>query len=316
MAGRDHKRLEKAAPSSDALPERHPVSAMQGPTSQFYFSQRLRLHYVDWGNEGAAPLLLVHGGLDHCRNWDWVAERLRERFHIVAPDLRGHGDSDWAEGGGYNELSYVYDIAQLVLQKRMAPVNIIAHSLGGSIALLYAGLFPETVNKIVAIEGLGPSPNMLAKRRETPAAERVRKWIDEKRKYAGRLARRYATLEDAIARMQEENKHLTPEQARHLTVHGSIQNEDGSYSWKFDPGARMGGSPSGLPVEDQREIWERITAPVLLIRGTESWASDPEKDGRITHFKDATLVNIEGAGHWSHHDRFDVFMAAVEKFLG
>jgi pimeloyl-ACP methyl ester carboxylesterase len=288
---------------------------MQGPTSQFYFSQRLRLHYVDWGNESAPPLLLIHGGRDHCRNWDWVAEKLRARYHIVAPDLRGHGDSDHAAGGGYNEINYVYDIAQLVLQKRMAPVTIIAHSLGGSIALLYAGLFPETVKKVVAIEGLGPSPTMLKRMRETPIAGRMRKWIEEKREYAGRSPRRYATLEDAIARMTEENKHLTPEQARHLTIHGAIQNEDGTYSWKFDPAVRMGGGPAGLPPEEQRQIWERITAPALLIRGTESWASDPVADGRIKHFQNARLVNIEGAGHWSHHDRFDVFMETVEKFL-
>jgi pimeloyl-ACP methyl ester carboxylesterase len=287
---------------------------MEGPTSQFYFSQRLRLHYVDWGNEAAPPLLLIHGGRDHCRNWDWVAERLRGRYHIVAPDLRGHGDSDHA-AGGYSEINYVYDIAQLVLQKRMAPVTIIAHSLGGSIALLYAGLFPETVKKIVAIEGLGPSPNMLAKMRAIPFADRLRKWIDEKREYAGRTPRRYATLEDAIARMTEENKHLTPQQARHLTIHGAIQNEDGTYSWKFDPAVRMGGGPTGLPPEAQREIWERITVPTLLIRGTESWASDPVKDGRIRHFQDARLVNIEGAGHWSHHDRFEEWMQAVETFL-
>ena len=287
---------------------------MEGPTSQFYFSQRLRLHYVDWGNDAAPPLLLIHGGRDHCRNWDWVAERLRGRYHVIAPDLRGHGDSDHATGG-YSEINYVYDIAQLVLQKRMAPVTIIAHSLGGSIALLYSGLFPETVKKIVAIEGLGPSPSMLAKMRATPIAERLRKWIEEKREYAGRAPRRYATLEDAIARMQEENKHLTPEQARHLTIHGAIQNEDGTYSWKFDPAVRMGGGPTGLPPEAQREIWERITVPTLLIRGTESWASDPVKDGRIRHFQDARLVNIEGAGHWSHHDRFEEWMQAVEKFL-
>src|SRR5262245_60405649 len=66
---------------------------LQGPASQHYISHRLRLHYVDWGNEDAPPLLLVHGGRDHCRNWDWVAERLRKDWHILAPDLRGHGDS-------------------------------------------------------------------------------------------------------------------------------------------------------------------------------------------------------------------------------
>jgi len=139
---------------------------MNGPTSHLYFSQRLRLHYVAWGKEGAPNLLMIHGGRDHCRNWDWVAERLRDRYRIIAPDLRGHGDSEWATGASYNEINYIYDIAQLVLQKKMAPVTIIAHSLGGSIALLYSGIFPETVKKVIAIEGLGPSPQMMERMRD------------------------------------------------------------------------------------------------------------------------------------------------------
>ena len=85
-----------------------------GPASHVYFSQRLRLHYVDWGNEGASPMLLVHGGRDHCRNWDWVAEAFRDEYHIIAPDLRGHGDSQWSMGGSYTMPEYVYDIAHLV----------------------------------------------------------------------------------------------------------------------------------------------------------------------------------------------------------
>src|SRR6185437_8167721 len=108
-----------------------------GPTSRIYFSQRLRLHYVDWGNPGAPPLLLVHGGQDHCRNWDWVAERLRDRWHIIAPDLRGHGDSQWSPDGSYTMAGYIYDLAQLIHQQQLAPVTILAHSLGGNIALRY-----------------------------------------------------------------------------------------------------------------------------------------------------------------------------------
>ena len=71
-----------------------------GPTSHYFYSQRLKLHYVDWGNPDKPLLVLVHGGRDHCRNWDWAALDLRKHFHIIAPDLRGHGDSDWAVGSG------------------------------------------------------------------------------------------------------------------------------------------------------------------------------------------------------------------------
>lgn len=288
---------------------------MSGPTSHNYFSQRLRLHYVDWGNATAPALLLIHGGRDHARNWDWLAERLHDRFHIVAPDLRGHGDSAWAAGANYNEINYVYDIAQLVHQKNLGPVTVVGHSLGGSIALLFTGLFPEEVRKAVAIEGLGPSPQMLARMREKPVEERVRAWIVARREAAGRSPRRYAALDEAVARMKEENRHLSDAQAHHLTLHGTLQNEDGTYSWKFDNFVRMGWGPGGLSVEEQRRIWACITCPVLLVRGTESWASDPVADGRIAHFKNARLVNIEGAGHWVHHDKLDAFMERVDAFL-
>src|SRR3546814_1661745 len=75
-------------------------------TSRTYVSQRLRLHYVDWGNPDAPPLLLLHGGRDHCRNWDWVAQELRSDFHIIAPDLRGHGDSQWSPDGSYSAAAH------------------------------------------------------------------------------------------------------------------------------------------------------------------------------------------------------------------
>src|SRR5665213_3830562 len=164
-------------------------------TSHVYVSQRLRLHYVDWGNPGAPPLILLHGGLDHCRNWDWVAKELRKDFHIIAPDLRGHGDSEWSPDGYYSMAAMVYDLAQLIHQRKLAPVSIIAHSLGGNIALRYSGVYPETVAKLVAIEGMGPSPAMLKQRADRSVKDRMRTWIEEKRALAGRTPRRYASIE-------------------------------------------------------------------------------------------------------------------------
>src|SRR5262249_36358744 len=96
-----HTRTTRRMPASAAL---------LGPTSHYFYSQRLKLHYVDWGNPEKPPLLLIHGGRDHARNWDWVAEDLRRDFHIVAPDLRGHGDSQWAVGGSYAMVDYTLDV--------------------------------------------------------------------------------------------------------------------------------------------------------------------------------------------------------------
>src|SRR5204863_9199828 len=127
------------------------LDGMPGPTSRHYISQRLRLHYVDWGNPDAPPLLLVHGGRDHCRNWDWVASALRHDWHVLAPDLRGHGDSQWSPDGNYSTGAYVYDLAQLIHQQELAPVTVIAHSLGGNLAIRYTGIYPENVRRLVAI---------------------------------------------------------------------------------------------------------------------------------------------------------------------
>ena len=149
-----------------------------GPTSRVYFSQRLRLHYVDWGNPDAPPLILLHGGRDHCRNWDWVAADLRRDYHVIAPDLRGHGDSAWSASGHYTMANFIYDFAQLIHQQTLAPVSIIAHSLGGNIALRYTGIYPENVRRIVAIEGLGPGPGQDGVSDKKSIAERMRQWID------------------------------------------------------------------------------------------------------------------------------------------
>lgn len=285
-----------------------------GPASHIYFSQRLRLHYVDWGNDGASPMLMIHGGRDHCRNWDWTAQALRDEYHIIAPDLRGHGDSDWMLGSTYQMNDYVYDIAQLIHQKDLAPLTIVAHSMGGAVALRYTGLYPENVKKLVVIEGLGPSPAMLEKGKDMTTDQRLRNWIDETRKLSGRQPRRYASIEEAYKRMQGENPHLSPERARHLTVHGVHQNEDGTYSWKFDNYVRVF-PPTGFDETTTTYLWSRITCPTLLIRGTESWASDPVKDGRAKHFQNAKVVNIEGAGHWVQHDKLDEFLSVTRDFL-
>jgi pimeloyl-ACP methyl ester carboxylesterase len=285
-----------------------------GPTSRIYFSQRLRLHYVDWGNPGAPPLILLHGGRDHCRNWDWVAEELKRDWHIIAPDLRGHGDSQWAPDGNYQMSGYIYDLAQLVHQQELAPVTIVAHSLGGNISLRYAGIYPDQVRKLVAIEGLGPSPRMLQERAKKTIVDRMHSWVEVQRGLAGRLPRKYPTIEDAFKRMQDENKHLSPEQARHLTQQGVNQNEDGTYSWKFDNYVRAW-PPYDMTNEDMEVIWSSIACPTLLIYGKESFASNPVEDGRIKHFRDAKVITFEDAGHWVHHDQLDGFIKALRDFL-
>ncbi len=287
---------------------------LSGPITNSFISQRLRLNYVDWGNPDAPPLLLVHGGRDHARSWDWVAEELRHDWHIIAPDLRGHGDSSWSPDGNYEMSAFVYDVAQLIHQLNLAPVSIIAHSMGGNIATRYAGLYPENVRKLVNIEGLGLSPAMQAERDALGIKNRFRQWIEDKRNAAGRTPKRYPNIEAAYERMKTENAYLTDEQARHLTVHGISRNEDGTWSWKFDNYLNIW-AMFDMPREDLLALWQAISCPMLLLYGEKSWASNPEKDGRIEHFPTAKVIEYENAGHWLHHDQFDRFMADVKAFL-
>lgn len=287
------------------------VDRVVGPTSHYYYSQRLKLHYVDWGNLEKPSMLLIHGGRDHARNWDWVAQRLRDDYHIIAPDLRGHGDSEWARGGQYALIDYVLDIAQLLEQLQWFPITLIGHSLGGAIACLYSGIYPERVKQLVAIEGLGPPLEHL---RRGPVHQRMQQWIAQMQAFAGRHPRRYASLDEAVQRMQDANKHLSAEQARHLTVHGIYRNEDGTYTWKFDNYVRSH-SPYEFNMHEARSVWGQIACPTLLLRGTESWATDPLDDGRASAFQQARCVNIHRAGHWIHHDQLDAFLNVVCAFL-
>jgi pimeloyl-ACP methyl ester carboxylesterase len=290
------------------------IEEIIGPASSYYVSQRLRLHYLDWGNENAPALLLLHGGRDHARSWDWVARDLRREYHVIAPDLRGHGDSSWAIGGHYTFPEFVLDVAQLLDTLDLFPVTIVGHSLGGAVAISYTAIYPDRVKKLVAIEGLGPPPAMLEQQMGKPIWERTHEWIQQVRVFSSRLPRRYPSIEAAARRMLEANSFLSPAQAHHLTVHGVARNEDGTYSWKFDNYVRIFYPQRTAPAEI-RDLWGRITCPTLLMRGAESWASDPSKDGRGDAFQNARVVNVPDAGHWVHHDRLDEFLRQVRAFL-
>ena len=263
------------------------------------------------------PLLIfLHVWGWYRKQFDPFFPRLVDYGNLLAPDLRGHGDSQWLIGGTCTLLDYVYDIAQLIEQMHLSPVTIIGHSLGGAVSLNYAGLCPGNVAKLVVIEGMGGRPTKDGKPRVVkPIEERVHGWVNILRRFSGREVRKYVSIEEAFNRMQEANPHLTPEQARHLTVHGANQNEDGTYSWKFDNYIRV-----DLPLretdEERERLWSSISCPTLLFRGEESWASDPQLDGRMSHFQDAKLVNVADAGHWVQHDQLDLFLRETQAFLG
>ncbi len=280
------------------------------PESRWYTSQRLKLHYLTWGDEGNPPLVLVHGTRDHARSWDRVARALADRYCVYAPDLRGHGDSDWAIGGNYSIIDYALDIHALGEAIGRAPYVMIGHSLGGGVALQYAGAFPEKVTRLVTVEGLG---GLGWQRERRPAHQRMRQWVESMRELERRQPRAYATLEEATRRMMEANRHLSPGLAQHLTEHGVRRAESG-YTWKFDNYTHAG-SPYEFNMEDARDLWNQIRCPMLVIWGRESWGTRPGGPPDLSAFHDYRAVEVEGAGHWVHHDQFETFMEHVRAFL-
>ena len=281
------------------------------PVSQYYYSHRLKLHFWDWGDNGKPNLLLVHGGRDHARSWDRVAEEFSSDFRIIAPDLRGHGDSSWATGAMYSVPEYVVDLSALIDIVGRSPVYLVGHSLGGSVVLMYTGVYPDRVKKLVSIEGYGPPPEKLVPR---DIAERMRKWIENVRECETRSSKRYPNLEAAVARMKGANSHLTDTVARHLTLLGSNWNADGTLEWKFDNYIRAF-PPFGFNLELARELWGRIECPTLLIRGEESWVPAPEGSPGVDAIQDRTCLNVPNAGHWVHHDQAEIFIRETKKFL-
>lgn len=283
---------------------------MQQPQSDFFQSHGLRLHYWDWGNPTAPPLLLIHGGQDHGRSWDHLAGALQPHFHVIAPDLRGHGDSDWARGGSYVLPEYVYDLTRLPVLAAAPPATVIGHSMGGMIAMLYAGTFPERVERLVVLDGVTVRPDA----RMAPVHERMIKWLGQLDRLEGREPRRYATVADAAAQMRAHNKRLTSELSLHLATHGARRNDDGNYSWKFDPYQRVT-APHRLAPSEYAELWARIACPTLLLFAGESFLEPARAAEASSYFKNARAEIVAEAGHWLQHDRPDEVLRLIAEFV-
>ena len=282
------------------------------PVSHFFYSDRLKLQLWDYGQDGKPPLILVHGGMDHARSWDRIARAFSADYHVYAYDLRGHGNSEWAHGGMYTVPEHVLDLTTLAgIVGKDEPLRLVGHSLGGMIVLHYAGLFPQTLIRAVSLEGIGFPPQH---RIHSPASERLRRWIGAVRDMDTRTPRSYPTPEAAAARMSEANPRLSPEVARHLTLHGTNWNSDGTISWKFDNFVRAI-PPLGHDLDDTSEIFSQITSPVLFFWGLKSFAPLPSEDPRYLAIPQKRLIIAPDAGHWVHHDELELVVEETRKFL-
>ena len=281
------------------------------PRHGSFASASLKLHYVEWGEVSKPKVILIHGVRDHCRTWDRIAQSLSENFHVIAPDLRGHGDSDPALGHNYRYTDYVFDILNLVDAFGLEKFSLIGHSMGGAIVNLFSGIYWERVESVVAIEGVGiwQNPDIPNK-----ISERIKIWASTVRDLQGKKQRSYITIDEAAERMASENPGIPSDLVRHLSEHGCKKNTDGTFSWKYHQGVRNF-SLVGLSEVEIKDIWSEIRCPILLLNADNGLPFRCGQNGTLRYFRGAQLETIVGAGHLAHHEQVDQTLKHLENFL-
>lgn len=280
---------------------------------RFIDIQGSRRAALEWGEPGAPIVLLQHGMRDHAHSWDWVGAHLSDRYQVFAPDMRGHGDSDWMRDGNYGLPQYVLDLAQIIDTLSSEPIKIVGHSLGGHIVLRYAASFPERVESQLLIECIELPLVRDERANPTPYPQRVSKWIGEEAKRRTVSKRYYPDLQTAQERMATANPGIDAATVAHLTRYGVIQDPVHGYRWKYDLACRL------RPPEDQSgtdldQILDAVACPTLLAYGDDSWIPHPPVE-RLARLRQHRLVRFADASHWLHHQRREAFCALVDTFL-
>ena len=222
-----------------------------------------------------------------------MGARLGERFHVIAPSLRGHGDSDRVGAGGYyHPPDYVADVASLVDAMARPTLSVVGHSMGGSVAAYFAGSYPARVERVALLEGLGPPEHLLA------SPERMVAWIASWRAARARVPKGYATLDEAALRLRQTDPLLSAERAHRLATHGTRRDADGRWRFKHDP-LHVTSGPSGFEVATAARFWRAIACPCLHVDGDGSSMQHPPEEAarRRAFFPNPQHVVLPGAGH-------------------
>lgn len=270
------------------------MSGLSEPVSRFVDAHGLRLHYLDWGNEAAPPLLLLHGLQDCARLWDFFAEAVRDRFHVMALDHRGHGDSPWADT--YHLEDYVQELREVIDSLDLNGLTLAGHSAGGKNSFIYAARHPERLARLVIVDmdpdAVNPgSAQMFA---------RYRSESDD-----------YPSLDAVVERLRSRQPGSSPEVLEHNARHLTKTAPGGGYTWKRD---------RKLVLQYERpDAWDylpRITVPTLITRGADSTLLTAPVAARMQQqIPDCRLVELPDGGHWAHLERPDAFLAAFEAFV-
>jgi pimeloyl-ACP methyl ester carboxylesterase len=291
-------------------------------TSRRVVLRGLAHHVLTWGAPTAPRLFLLHGWMDVAASFQFLVDAFAREWYVVAPDLRGFGRSEW-QPQGYWFADYIADLEGLLdAFSPDEPADLVGHSLGGNIVMMYAGVRPTRVRRLVSLEGFGiPAQSPEA------APKKLAAWLDALG--APPAFAPYASLEAVADRLQKTNPRLPRDKALFLAGHWAEVTDDGGARLRSDPRHKLP-FPTTYRLEEALAVWRNITAPTLWVAAADStipkWLHDPAEgnagaDGlggvrrRMAHLRDARLVVIPDAGHMLHHDQPAATAAAIETFV-
>jgi esterase len=267
-------------------------------TSRFIQVGGLRLHYLDYGSAGRAPMLCLHGGAAHAHWFDFVAASFTPDYHVRALDQRGHGDSEWASPPSYSYARYAVDLAEVVEKLELRDFVLIGHSMGGTVSLEYAATHPGRVSSLIIVDS---TLQMTADR------------VAVLRDVGARQGRHYATNEEFLAhfRLRPPGTTAAPGILRHLARNSGRQYPDGSWRHKFDRSVyATRETTDGLP------YWKHIRIPALLVKAERSQRISPQVFAEVkARCPQVELVEVPGADHHVTLDSPSGFARAVKSFL-
>jgi len=286
---------------------------MKPSESHFHDIRGVRYHVRTWGEPHHPRFFLLHGWMDVSASFQFVVDSLARDWHVIAPDWRGFGLSDWAREG-YWFPDYYADLDRLLdVYSAGTPARLAGHSMGGNIALAYAGARPQRVAKVASLEGFG-----LARTRPEDAPARLRRWLDG----LGDTPRfrEYRSFEEVAARLCKDNPRLDAGNARFLAQHWAKTTEGGAIGLRADPRHKLA-NPYLSRIEELIACWREVRAPVLWVFARESRRAGYLKDApeelaeRKQAFSDFREAWIDDCGHMMHFDQPREFARLIEAFF-